>query len=142
MPLNLAKRWECCGIGGADPLVRARTPRPAFGTTVSVPGGAQEADGGVVPRADLSAIGHSCLPPHNRLQLWDHIVRGESRNFPLFVDELAALHGEMYQVGAEAVLQIPIVAGVEKYQIGGLAGFQRSHLFGTVQRVSAVDGSR
>ena len=48
----------------------------------------------------------------------------------------------MYQVGAEAVLQIPIVAGVEKYQIGGLAGFQRSHLFRTVQRVSAVDGSR
>src|ERR1039457_2997466 len=47
MPLNLAKRWECCGMGGADPLVRAGRPRPAFGTTVSVPCGAQEADGGV-----------------------------------------------------------------------------------------------
>src|ERR1039458_5676235 len=57
MPLNLAKRWECCGIGGADPLVRAGRHRPAFGTTVSVPGGAQEADGGVVPRGDPRTMG-------------------------------------------------------------------------------------
>src|ERR1017187_983564 len=61
MPLNLAKRGECCGIGGADPLVGVPSgpgrPRPAFGTTVSVPGGAQEADGGVVPRGDPMVLG-------------------------------------------------------------------------------------
>src|ERR1035441_7511269 len=61
MPLNLAKRWECCGIGGADPLVRAGRPRPAFGTTVSVPGVAQEADGGVVPRGDPLVLGSAPL---------------------------------------------------------------------------------
>src|ERR1022692_2642790 len=61
MPLNLAKRGECCGIGGADPLIGGPSgpgrPRPAFGTTVSVPGGAQEADGGVVPRGDPMVLG-------------------------------------------------------------------------------------
>src|ERR1035437_8402537 len=76
------------------------------------------------------------------LQMWQENVRLKRRNFPLFVDELAALHGEVYQVGAEAVFQIPIVAGVENQQIGGLAGLQRSDPFGAAQRVSAVDGSR
>src|ERR1035437_6463106 len=77
-----------------------------------------------------------------RLPMWHEIVRGKRRNFPLFVDELAALHGEVDQVSTQAVFQIPIVAGVENQQIGGLAGFQGSHLFGAAQRVSAVDGSR
>src|ERR1035441_6653470 len=27
MPLNLAKRWEYCGIGGADPLVLGSAPQ-------------------------------------------------------------------------------------------------------------------
>ena len=70
------------------------------------------------------------------------LVRGEGGDFPFFVDEFAALHGEVHQVGAEAISEIAVVAGVEDQQIGGLAGFERTYCFGASQRVSAVDGGR
>ena len=38
--------------------------------------------------------------------------------------------------------QVLIVAGIENHQVGGLAGFERSHLVGAAQRVRAVDRRR